>query len=175
MHKHFFNLVLFSILFAGCAVEPVQTPQSNITRLTTLLYALDRQTSRQESKQLSQSIFRKTAELTDEFELTSPPLWHNFLVNVGLRKKGLCFHWSDTLYLYLKRQGYRDFSFHLVGANIGEYFLEHNALVIASKDGKVEEGIIIDPWRNSGKLYFSKVKEDKAYKWTHRLDRGCTP
>jgi hypothetical protein len=175
MHKHFFNLLIFSLLFVGCAVSPVQTPQSDISKLATLLHALDKQTSKKESTKLSRDIFSKTSKLTDEFELTSPPIWHNFLVNVGLRKKGLCFHWSDALYLHLKQQHYADFSFHLVGANVGEYFFEHNALVVMSKGSKLEDGVIIDPWRNSGKLYFSKVKDDKAYTWVHRLDRGCAP
>ncbi len=122
---------------------------------------------------LSQDIFYETQKLTKEFELTSPPLFHNTLVNIGLREKGLCYHWSDTLYGYLSQKQYLYFEFHLVGANIGEYFYEHNALVVVVKNGSIEEGILIDPWRNSGKLYFSKVVEDKEYKWKHREERGC--
>jgi len=173
MHKLFFKLTVLSFLFAGCAVTPKTAPQSQIDKLSQSLQALDKTIPHQESRRLSRDIFQKTKRLTKEFELTSPPLWHNFLVNVGLRKKGLCFHWSDTLYLYLKQKHYAHFSFHLVGANIGEYFSEHNALVIVSKEGKIEDGVLIDPWRDSGRVYFSKVKEDKKYKWRHRTDRGC--
>ena len=159
----------------GCAVTHVQTPISDITSLSTLLHSLDSQTTVKESTKLSRDIFFQTSRLTKEFELTSPPLWHNFLVNVGLRQKGLCFHWSDTLYLHLRQQGYTGFTFHLVGANVGEYFFEHNALVVVAKGKKVQDGVVLDPWRDSGKLYFSKVKEDEVYKWVHRLDRGCAP
>jgi len=160
-------------MFYGCAVTPTPAPQSEIDRLTVLLSSLDSNIPKEESKQLSKDIFKKTRQLTEDFELTSPPLWHNTLVNIGLRKKGLCFHWSDALYEYLQQKEYVHFSFHLVGANIGEYFFEHNALVIVPQDGDIEEGVIIDPWRNSGKLYFSKVKDDRGYKWVHRVDRGC--
>ncbi len=141
--------------------------------LTMLLRTLNHTSTANESKQLSQDIFKTTSRLTKEFKLTSPPLWHNFLVNVGLRQKGLCFHWSDALYLHLNKQQYTDFSFHLVGANIGKYFLEHNALVVTSKHGKIENGILIDPWRNSGKLYFTNIQNDTKYRWKHRVDRGC--
>jgi len=160
-------------MLAGCQVAPREVPQSQVDKLAILFQLLDRQVAQKESRQLSRDIFQKTKNLTEDFELTSPPLWHNFLVNVGLRKKGLCFHWSDTLYTYLKQKQYRYFSFHLVGANVGEYFSEHNALVVVAKGKKIEDGIVIDPWRDSGKLYFSKVKEDTKYHWVHRRDRGC--
>ena len=173
MHRHFFRFIVLIFLLVGCAVTPEKVSQSKIDKLAKLLHALDREIPTRESVYLSRDIFQKTKKLTEEFQLTSPPLWHNFLVNVGLRKKGLCFHWSDALYLYLKQRGYRDYTFHLVGANIGEYFSEHNALVIVQKDMKIEEGVVVDPWRDSGKLYFSKVKEDKKYVWSHRTDRGC--
>lgn len=182
MHRHFFNLILVSHLLVGCTVTPVHVSQSQMTKLSFLLQTLG--SSQKESSRLSRDIFQKTTAMTKTFKLTYPPLWHNTLVNLGFREKGLCYHWSDTLYLHLLAQSYPSFEFHLVGADIGEYWLEHNALVVVKKgrkvdekikkvDEKVEEGVVIDPWRDSGKLYFSKVKEDRAYKWSHRLDRGC--
>jgi len=142
-------------------------------QLSKLLQGLDTHISQEEARQLSQDIFHKTQQLTKEFELTSPPQYHNFLVNVGLRKKGLCYHWSDALYLYLSQKKYASFEFHLMGANIGEYLFEHNVLVVVAKGGRVEDGIIIDPWRDSGEVYFSKVRDDSEYKWSHRSERGC--
>jgi len=150
-----------------------QVSQTKMTQLSLLLQSLDSSITQKEAMHLSQDIFHKTQQLTKEFELISPPKFHNFLVTVGIREKGLCYHWSDALYAYLSQNKYANFEFHLVGANIGEYFFEHNALVVVEKGGKVKEGIIIDPWRDSGKLYFSKVKDDLAYTWTHRPERGC--
>ncbi|HEY9190793.1 MAG TPA: hypothetical protein VIM88_07990 [Sulfurovum sp.] len=144
-----------------------------MTRLTILLQSLDSNIPPSEAEQLSKDIFHRTQLLTKEFALTSPPVFHNFLVNVGLRDKGLCFHWSDALYIYLSEKRYASFEFHLAGANIGEYFYEHNALVVVAKGGKVEEGVLIDPWRDSGELFFSTVKNDDAYRWHHRPARGC--
>lgn len=173
MHIHFFKFFILSFLFAGCTVVPTRAPESQISKLSNLLQALGKHIPKSESKKLSRDIFLKTEQLTKDFKLTSPPLWHNFLINVGVRKKGLCYHWSDALYIYLKSGHYRDYTFHMVGANIGEYFFEHNALVIISRGDKIKNGVIIDPWRNSGKLYFSMVKDDVKYVWSHRKDRGC--
>lgn len=154
-------------------VTPPSVSQTKITQFSLLLQSLDSSIPQSEAMRLSQDIFYKTQKLTKEFELTSPPVFHNFLVNVGLRKKGLCYHWSDALYAYLSEKKYASFEFHLAGANIGEYFYEHNALVVVAKGGTVKEGIIIDPWRDSGELYFSKVEDDSGYKWQHRPKRGC--
>jgi len=170
----FVSLLVWGLL-SGCSVKAVPAPQAQIDKLTTLLANKHSGIPREETRRLSHAIFQKTESLTREFALTSPPLWHNVLVNTGVKKRGLCYHWSDALYIFLKKEHYPHYGFHLMGANIHEYFSEHNALAVVAKGQKVEDGVIIDPWRNSGKLYFSKIKVDKAYHWIHRAKRGCGP
>jgi len=154
-------------------VHPALVSASKVLQLSQQLKILDLTIPSKEATRLSRDIFQTTAHLSEEFKLTSPPWFHNFLVNMGLRQKGLCFHWSDALYVHLLHQEYPHFEFHVAGANIGEYFFEHNALVVVAKGAKIEDGILIDPWRNSGRLYFSKVSEDTQYRWKHRANRGC--
>ena len=173
MFKYYFKLFILSFFLAGCVVSAPSVSQTKVAELSFLCQSLDSNIPQSEAMELSKDIFHKTQKLTEEFELTSPPVFHNFLVNVGLREKGLCYHWSDALYVYLSGREYASFEFHLVAANIGEYFFEHNALIVVAKGGRVKEGIIIDPWRDSGELYFSKVKDDSAYQWIHRPKRGC--
>ncbi|WP_309494551.1 hypothetical protein [Sulfurovum sp.] len=173
MLRYCLRFLILSLFLVGCVVTAPSVSQAKVTELSLLFHSLGSTIPQSEAMQLSKDIFHKTQKLTEEFELTSPPVFHNFLVTVGVREKGLCYHWSDALYAYLSQKHYASFEFHLVGANIGEYFYEHNALVVVTKGGKVEEGIIIDPWRDSGELYFSKVKDDSAYTWTHRSKRGC--
>ena len=173
MFKNFFKLLLISFLLVGCVATPPLPSETRIAQLSKLLQSLDKSIPQDEVIHLSQDIFHETQKLTKEFKLTSPPLFHNSLVNIGIREKGLCYHWSDALYVYLSEKKYSHFEFHLVGANIGEYFLEHNALVVVVKNGSIRNGILVDPWRNSGKLYFSRVVEDKKYQWKHREERGC--
>jgi hypothetical protein len=95
------------------------------------------------------------------------------MVNTGIKKQGLCYHFSDGLYRYLIQRNYPHVTFHLVGAHIGEYWREHNALVITANGQDVNEGIIVDPWRETGRVFVSKLKEDRAYVWKHRPERGC--
>ena len=173
MCRHFFKLLLLSFLLVGCVVISPVVSKTHITQLSQLLQSLDKNVPSGEATILSEDIFYKTAMLTEEFQLTSPSWFHNVLVNVGLREKGLCYHWSDALYVHLLQKRYPHFEFHLVGANIGEYFFEHNALVLVAKGGSIKNGILIDPWRDSGKLYFSRISDDAEYQWKHREERGC--
>jgi len=173
MSKNFFKLFLLLFLLSGCVVTPTVPSKADTIQLSKLLRSLDKSIPQYEAMHLSQDLFQETQKLTKEFELTSPPLLHNTLVNIGIRKKGLCYHWSDALYAHFSQKKYPHFEFHLVGANIGEYFLEHNALVIVAKNGSIQNGILVDPWRNSGKLYFLRIIEDTEYQWKHREERGC--
>ena len=173
MLKYSFKLLLLSFFLIGCAVTSPSTSRTKVEALAELLQSLDITIPQSESVQLSKDIYAKTKQLTKEFEMTSPPQWHNFLVTVGVREKGLCYHWSDALFLHLSAKQYDAFEFHLMGANIGEYFSEHNALVVVAKGGKIQEGVIIDPWRDPGELYFVKVGDDPDYVWHHRPKRGC--
>jgi len=173
MLQHFFSAFCMIFLLYGCTVTPSSVTQTKTARLSNILTSLDTSIPRPEANRLAKDILQETAKLTQEFKLTSPPLFHNFLVNVGVREKGLCYQWSDALYAHLHKRNYPSFSFHLYGANIGKYFSEHNTLVVAKKGRVQKDGIVIDPWRNSGELYFSHIQDDVAYHWVHRPLREC--
>jgi len=158
----------------GCVQKTPTQQESNIIKLSKLLYVQNSKTTMAETIHLSRDIFFKIEQLKKEFDMISPPQYHNFLVNIGVKEKGLCYHWADALYLYFMKNDYASFEFHLVGANIGEYWNEHNSLVIVEKGMPIEDGIIVDPWRNGGIPYFSKLREDKQYLWIHRKNRGCS-
>lgn len=175
----YFSLLLVAFSLFGCSVKSSSPAPSNVKRLSQTLQGLDANISLEEADYLAWDIYRKAEELTEKFELVSPPQFHNFLVNVGVREKGLCYHFSDALYIHLKSQGYEAFDFHLVGANIGKYWSEHNALVVVPKACRSEKcilksGILIDAWRDSGKVYYAKLSEDRAYHWRHRSERCKT-
>lgn len=175
----YFSLLLIALFLIGCSVKSSAPAPSKVKHLSHKLQGLDENISLREADYLAWDIYHKTDELTESYALVSPPQFHNFLVNVGVREKGLCYHFSDALYLHLKSQEYEQFDFHLLGANIGEYWSEHNALVVVAKGCNSEKcilsnGILIDAWRDSGEVYYSRVSEDKSYHWKHRSERCKT-
>ncbi|QOR62261.1 hypothetical protein ACM66Z_01950 [Sulfurovum sp. ST-21] len=173
MHSTILKLFFLFLFLWGCSTVHDPHQQSSRKVLAIQLMELDEKISYHEAQDLSSAIFQRSAVLDQMFERTGNPYMHNFLVNIGLKKKGLCYHYSDGLYSYLKQKNYSGFEFHLVGANIGDYWREHNALVVVAKGQKVMDGIVVDPWRDERELYFSKISEDRTYEWKHRIRRGC--
>ena len=170
MYKFLLNLsILF--FFTACTTPNVESKKPLAYTLTSLLQSLDKEIDYKEAEALSTEILRETAKLRKTFDPVAQPHFNNFLINVGVKEKGLCYQWSDALYLHFSKRRYRHFEFHLLVANRGEYFSEHNVLVVSAKGKAVMDGIIIDPWRKPGELYISRVKEDKKYNWEHRIER----
>jgi hypothetical protein len=173
MFKFLLNFILLPLFFVACTDISLALSQNRVKELSKLLQSLNISIPFREADALSREIFKETEILTKKFRPVSEPHINNFLINLGVKDKGLCYQWSDALYTHFSNKNYRHFEFHLLVADQGEYFYEHNTLVVVAKGGKVLDGIVIDPWRNSGKLYFSKVNDDKKYEWEHREKRGC--
>ncbi len=167
MKKYIYSFV-FIIFFTGCINNPSipGTNSSKEMRLEKLLNALH--VDKKEAKDLAKKAIAQSHTLAKEYNLVKPPLFQNFLVNIGLRKKGLCWQFALDMLSFVKKQNYKSFDYYIGGANIGNYWSEHNVLVVTCKGCGFKDGILLDPWRDSGNLYFSKLKDDKEYKWKQR-------
>ena len=172
MALKFLGVIVAIGVMSGCSLTPLPklspTKQAQrIDALTRMLQELSPMVNPQEAQDLAKTAVLRAKELGKSYEVVSPPLWHNMLVNIGVKRRGLCYHYSeDMLRLFLKKK-YTTFEFYMVGANIGEYF-EHNAIVVSAKKESYKEGIVLDAWRNSGNLFFDKVLSDKKYEWKNR-------
>jgi len=164
-----FRLFILGFLFLGCSVkEPTEQIQNQrILTLMLMLMALDTDVEREEAYHLAAYSIKYSQSLADRYELVSSPWIHNTLVNVGIKERGLCHEWTEDLLRALLQQAYHNFDFHAVGANIGTWS-EHNALVVSAKGKPYGTGILLDAWRDSGRLYFIKVGNDSKYRWFER-------
>ncbi len=102
--------------------------------------------------------------LANRYKLASPPLYHNVLVNYGKRPRGLCWQWTHDMGKQINRPMKSLQFFHGVAFR-RNYWREHSTLVVAAKGKGVPDGIVLDPWRFSGDLFWSHVKDDKKYPW----------
>jgi len=107
--------------------------------------------------------------LANRYKLTSPPLYHNVLVNYGKRPRGLCWQWTHDMGKQINRPMKSLHFFHGVAFR-RNYWKEHSTLVVAAKGKGVPDGIVLDPWRFSGELFWSHVKDDKKYPWVQFTD-----
>jgi len=107
--------------------------------------------------------------LANRYKLMKPALFHNVLVNYGKRPRGLCWQWTHDMGKQINRP-MKSFSFYHGVAFRRNYWREHSTLVVAAKGKGVPNGIVLDPWRNSGDLFWSHVKDDKKYPWVQFTD-----
>jgi len=168
-----YNLVLFIslFLFLGCSVkQPLKEEVTlEVQSLKIMVMNLSPSIQEKEADDLAKGSINYSYQLAKEYDAITLPWWQNSLVNMGLKKRGLCHQWTEDLLKFLVKKNYKTLEFHAIGANIG-YFNEHNSLSVSAKGESVKKSIILDAWRNSGKLYFSKINEDNDYEWKERFN-----
>lgn len=164
MYKYFSILIIF--FYTGCTFQP--TEPLHVKNLEKTITSIGSSIDRGEAKELSLKSMIISSKLAKKYDLVKPPLYHNFLVNIGVKNRGLCWHFAYDMLSQIKALDLKTFDYYIGGANINDYWEEHNTLVITCKGCKFDEGVVLDPWRNSGTLYFSKVKDDINYNWIQR-------
>ncbi len=139
-----------------------------VLRLKKDLESLGNDIDEREAFLIANTAIRFSMVLANQYELVWPPLWHNHLVNKGRRKWGLCYHWAHDLIECLRGLDQKSFDFHVAIAN-EDSWSTHTSVIISAKGKTFEDGIVLDPWRNSGTLYWIPTKEDR-YPW--KLERS---
>jgi len=159
-------LVLLVFVFSGCSIRynntTIHKNNPRVIKLTYMLTSMDPSISYKESNDLAKFSIRYTKELANSYGLVLSPNFQNFLVNIGLKQKGYCYNYADDLGYALVKRGYKSFNIYRIIHKKGTIF-EHNAIMI-SPHGTTKKGVVLDGWRDAGKLYFCRVKDDK-YDW----------
>jgi hypothetical protein len=128
------------------------------------LAALNQQADLLEAGQVAQTAISYSDQLAEEYQLVRPAVLHNLLIRVGLKDRGLCYHWTEDLLKQLISLNLRTYQLHWGVAHRGSELREHNSVVITAKGQAFEKGLVLDPWRNSGDLYWAMLKTDR-YPW----------
>lgn len=172
MRQWILGLSLLLLLTACTPHLSPQVLQKDQKQLYHLLVQQQPRVNRTEAKILAKEAVLYSKKLQQTYSITTPPLVHNLLVNTGIKERGLCYQWSDDLYRHLQRFHFKTIILKPVGAHIGSYWKEHNALVaLPPQHQGLHQGILLDPWRNAGKLYYQPILQDPTYHWQVRTDR----
>jgi hypothetical protein len=138
--------------------------REKVESLQVELAALNRQANLPEAKQAAETAIMYSYRLADEYQLVRPAVLHNVLIRVGLKDRGLCYHWTEDLLKQLQSLELKTYQLHWAVAHRGSELREHNSVVITASGQAFERGVVLDPWRNSGDLYWSPVRTDR-YPW----------
>jgi hypothetical protein len=136
------------------------------TRLASALAELGPDVSPEEAGRLAEMAMNTSAELAVEYGAHRPAWLNNMLVNAGVRERGLCYHWATDLFARLQPDHYQTLELHSAVARI-KTSREHNAIVVTARGQAFQDGIVLDPWRECGRLYWGNVAQDR-YPWVPR-------
>lgn len=120
-----------------------------------------------EAEKIAKEALTTSAYLTETYNPVWPPFLNNLLINLGFKERGLCFHWTMDMINNMLALKLTTYQLHWGVAHCGSDLWEHNSLVITAKGQAFEEGIVMDPWRKSGDLYWTKITKD-SYPWQKR-------
>ena len=145
-------------------ISSVEIDRQKAEALEKDLVALNHGSARKEARKLAETALQTSAFLTEEYELVRPPFLHNIFVRMGWRDRGLCYQWTEDLMSHLQALKLKDYQLRWGVAHRGSDLREHNTVVITANGQAFEDGLVLDPWRNSGNLYWVGVKKD-TYPW----------
>jgi hypothetical protein len=118
-----------------------------------------------EAQLLSMTAHTTARTLARQYRVVLNPEFQNFLINIGLRDRGYCGHWSRDIGERLKELRPKTLVLHWGAYEPGRSG-ESNCIVITARNQPFQQGIVIDGWRRAGRLYWVKVPKDDEYKWS---------
>lgn len=168
------GLALLALL-AGCAghatrpedaliaTDPQRAAALKIAHLTQDLNAL-LAAPHPEAQRLARVAVRQTRALKRRYRVTTGAVVHNMLIHWGVKARGLCCHWTYDLLRALAAQQPQAFDLHWAVHHANQA-TEHSAVVITRKRSPLNTGIVLDGWRNAGRLFWAPVDADPDYRW----------
>ncbi len=163
----FYCSVIVAFVLASCSV-PDAAKMPDVAGLRQTLSDLDSTVAPQEAARAAQIAYAYSLQLRAEYNVTDGPLLHNTKVNQGLRPRGLCWHWAHDLEVRLRQEGFTTLRVHRAIANHDNIRIQHSTVVISAAGHPMKEGIVLDPWRYGGYLFWALVPEDSRYGWEER-------
>jgi hypothetical protein len=141
-----------------------QIYREKVKQLEKVLVALGETVDKTEAMMVAETALRESAVLAEEYQLVRPAVAHNLLIALGIKDRGLCYHWTEDLMKRLQALDLKSLQLYWGVAYRGSELREHNCVVVSAKGQSFFKGIVLDPWRNSGNLFWARVTKDD-YPW----------
>jgi hypothetical protein len=142
---------------------PVEVPAKDVAKaeeLANQLGKLSRRVDPKEAKLLADCAYATVARLRPEYNMFGTPIFNNFLVYHGWRKRGYCYQWTEDLLLALDKLKLKTLELHW-GDAYRDTWRENNCLVVTAKGQPFERGMIFECWRHFGHLRWNLVPSDQ--------------
>ncbi len=160
------NFIFCLTLAAACCVlaHPAQAGDAkSIKRFREAIVALAPTVDPAEAALVSEISHVTARRLQKQWRVVPPANFQNFLIHVGARERGFCFHWAHDIGAQLKKLPLKTLELHWAEAHANSR-LEHNVVVVTARGQPLRSGYIIDGWRATGRLLWWPVLKDE-YPW----------
>ena len=162
-------LSVLAITMLGACSAPPPSDDQQVQKLAVEIRSLGPDIDPEEAQRAARIAYDYTAQLAQEYQITDPPLIHNAKVNKGLRPRGLCWHWAEDIERRLKQEEFQTLALHRAIANADNPFrIDHSTAIISRRGETMYDGVILDPWRYGGVLFWSPTLADTRYEWEPR-------
>ncbi|MEM9970614.1 MAG: hypothetical protein AAF762_05900 [Pseudomonadota bacterium] len=167
-----FGAVLALLALVACgapqeATDPVT--EADVAALAKSIAALGPDVDPDEARRAAEIAFSYTRELAIAYEIVDPPLVHNTKVNMGVKPRGLCWHWAEDMENRLDAEGFETLAMERAIANaFNDWLIDHSTAIIVARGDGFEDGIVLDPWRWGGHLFWDETADDTRYDWVGR-------
>jgi hypothetical protein len=128
-------------------------------KLAAELTSLSPRVNHDEAKVLADCAFATVTKLRREYRMFGTPIFNNFLIYHGLRKRGYCYQWSEDLLVALDKLNLKSLEVRW-GEHDPNTWRENNCIVVTAKGQPFKRGIMLECWRHLGHLYFGPVASD---------------
>lgn len=167
--------VLAFLIVAGCASAPANGPpqasQNQINELAQAIQALGPNVDPVEARRAADIAFNYPLQLAREYQITDSPLIHNIKVNRGKRPRGLCWHWAQDMETRLAQENFVTLDLHrAIGNSEVALRIDHSTVIVSAKGDGMNDGLVVDPWRYGGRLFWGNPLEDTKYEWISRAE-----
>lgn len=161
---------LSAAALAGCARAPVHAPDE-VSQLASGILALNPTIDPVEALRAADIGINYPKQLRREYGVTDSAIVHNIKVNAGTRPRGLCWHWAEDMQNRLEQENFKSLITHRAIANgHTRLLIDHSTVIVAGVGDEFDEGMVLDPWRFGGTLYWAPTTQDVKYTWVHRQE-----
>ena len=154
--------IVFIIAFSLCVSAVSASDERSIKKLRDALVALAPDVDPGEAELVSVTAHTASRSLAREYRVVWCAGVQNILINTGRRQRGFCGHYTRDIGERLRELKVKTLVLHW-GAAFAGTMDENNGLVVTAINQPFENGILMDGWRNGGRLFWCALKEDSAY------------
>jgi hypothetical protein len=160
--------LIVALWFLTVAASACAMDEKSIERFRDAMIKLGPEVDPAEAQAVSVTAHQTARELAREYRVVGPAVFQNFLIHIGARERGYCWHWARDIGTRLKELRLKTLYLHWGAADAGTH-LEHNVIIVTAPNQSYRDGYIIDGWRNAGRLCWWPVLKDSSYRWNEDL------